>query len=288
MTKRDRFALVLGATMAVGMLATGKVVAADDVAATDGVSQAIGVSASSYKYTEDDVMSLKGRKLGLDYAIKFELTPAWFLRGDARYARGKVDYESNGSGTMENNTNWYAEWRLLSGYDFAFGAHTVGPYTGLGFRYLYHDGRGTSSTGHIGYRRESRYVYLPLGLAHRWSFGARSGLTTTIEYNYLLEGRQTSELGDYFVGQPTGIGTTFTSCEAAKNDQKRGHGWRGSVMLQLGNWTMGPYASYWRVSESDPDDIYLTDDGGNRWISQGWYEPKNKTTEAGFKAAYIF
>jgi hypothetical protein len=286
MTKRDGLAIFFGATMATGMLATGQAVAADDSAA-DGISQGIGVSASSYKYVEDNFMSLKGPLLGFDYGVRFALAGGWFVKGDVRYSRGKVDYESEGSGTAENNTTWYLEPRLLAGYDFAFGSHTLGPYTGLGFRYLYHDGRGTTSTGDIGYRRESRYFYLPLGLVHRWSFGERSSLTTTIEYDYLLEGRQTSELNDGagLVGTPAG--TTLVYVEAAKNDQKTGHGWRGSVMLNFGNWSMGPYATYWRISTSEPDQAWALDDAGSWWIITG-VEPKNKTTEAGFKAHYLF
>jgi len=287
MTKRDELAIFIGATMAAGMMATGEAVAQGGSATADAISQAVGITASSYKYTEDDVMSLKGTKLGFDYGLRFPISGGWFGRGDFRYARGKVDYESNGSGTMENNTNWYTEWRLLTGYDFAFGNHTLGPYTGLGFRYLFHDGRGTSSTGGIGYRRESRYLYLPIGLTHRWSFGERSSLTTTIEYDYLIEGRQTSELGDGAGQVTTPAGTTIVSMEPLKNDQKHGHGWRGSVMLGLGNWSMGPYASYWRISDSELDSAYGVDNLGGWWILTG-YEPKNKTREVGAKLAYTF
>jgi hypothetical protein len=282
MTLRNYLVALAGAVAVTGAAA------ADDAANGSAIFQTVGVSASSYKYVEDDVMSLKGNKLGLDYNLKYALERGWFVAGDARYARGKVDYESNGTGSMEGNTNWYAEWRLTSGYDFTFGSQSLGPYMGLGFRYLFHDGRGETSTGHLGYRRESRYVYLPLGVAHRISFGNRMKLTTTIEYNYLLQGRQTSELGDVFIGTASPLGTTFVSCEAAKNDQKHGHGWRGSIMLQAGSWSLGPYASYWRIADSETDDILLTDDAGNRWISTGWYEPKNKTTEAGFKVFYSF
>lgn len=288
MIKRDRLALVFGATMTLGILAPGHAIAEESPAA-EAISQQVGLTASTYKYTEDDLMSLKGNKLGFDYGLRFPISSGWFGGADFRYARGKVDYESNGTGTMENNTNWYAEWRLLSGYDFAFGNHTVGPYTGLGFRYLFHDGRGTTSTGHLGYRRESRYTYLPIGLAHRWSFNDHMKLTTTIEYDYLLQGRQTSEFGDVYEGYVTTAGTTLTSVEAAKNDQKHGHGWRGSVMLNFGNWTMGPYASYWRITDSEIDYIRAVDDAGNHWqFTAALYEPKNSTKEMGFKASYMF
>ena len=135
------------------------------------ITQDIGVTASGYKYVEDDIMSLKGPLLGVDYAVNFPIARSWFIKGNFRYEGGKVDYESNGTGSAENQTTWYLEPRLLAGYTFSFGAHALSPYAGFGFRYLYHDGRGTTSTGHIGYRRESRYFYLPLGLGHRWAFG---------------------------------------------------------------------------------------------------------------------
>lgn len=286
MTKRDGLAMFFGATMTLGALATGDAIAAEDSAA-DGISQEIGVSASSYKYIEDNFMSLKGPLLGFDYGVRFALAGGWFVKGDVRYARGDVDYDSEGSGTAKNNTTWYLEPRLLAGYDFALGNHTLGPYTGLGFRYLFHDGRGRTSVGDIGYRRESRYLYLPLGLAHRWSFGERSSLTTTIEYDYLIEGRQTSELNDGAGQVGTPAGTTLVYIEAAKNDQKSGHGWRGSIMLNVGNWSMGPYATYWRISTSEVDQAWALDDAGSWWIITG-VEPKNKTTEAGFKARYLF
>ncbi|MBI4997147.1 MAG: outer membrane beta-barrel protein [Rhodocyclales bacterium] len=285
MIKRDRLALFFGATMTLGALATGDAVAAENSTA-DGISQEIGISASSYKYVEDNFMSLKGPLLGIDYGVRFAVSDGGFVKGDVRYSRGKVDYESEGTGTADNNTTWYLETRLLAGYDFALGSHTLGPYTGLGFRYLYHDGRGTTSTGAIGYRRESRYTYLPLGLAHRWTFSEHMKLTTTIEYDYLLEGRQTSELNDG-AGQVTTPTGTVVSAQPLKNDQSHGHGWRASVMLQFGNWKMGPYANYWRLSTSEPDDAYLVDNTGNVWILTG-VEPKNKTTEAGFKAHYLF
>lgn len=287
MVQRDRIALAFWATMALGVLASGEAVAAEDSDATDGISQTIGVSASNYKYTEDNFMSLKGPLLGFDYGVRFAMSQGWFIKGDLRYSRGDVDYDSEGSGTAKNNTTWYLEPRLLAGYDFALGSHTLGPYAGIGFRYLDHDGRGRTSDGSIGYRRESRYFYLPLGLAHRWSFGERSSLTTTIEYDYLIEGRQTSELNDGAGQVNSPSGATYVYIEAAKNDQKSGHAWRGSVMLNVGSWTMGPYATYWRISTSEVDQIYGLDDAGSWWSILG-VEPKNKTTEAGLKAAYIF
>jgi hypothetical protein len=286
MSNGNRLALAFGIVMAGGALVTGVAVADEAPVVTEEITQQIGVSASSYKYVEDNFMSLKGPMLGVDYSVKFALSGGWFVKGDVRYSRGDVDYE--GSGSAKNQTTWYLEPRLLAGYDFTLGSHTLGSFTGLGFRYLFHDGRGVTSTNHhYGYRRESRYLYLPIGLAHRWSLGERSSLTTTIEYDYLIEGRQTSELNDGSGIVNTPDYTTYVYQEALKNDQNTGHGWRGSIMLTLGNWSMGPYANYWRLSTSDVGHSHGVDDVGQGWITYG-VEPKNKTEEAGFKAFYLF
>lgn len=286
MIMRARIVAIFGVTLALGMLASGTAVAAGKPAA-DEISQEIGLTASSYKYVEDDFMSLKGPLLGIEYSVRFAVANGWFIKADIGYTRGHVDYDSVSSGTAKNNPTWYLEPRLLAGYDFVLGSHTLGPYTGLGFRYLFHDGRGETSIGHIGYRRESRYLYLPLGLVHRWSFGGRTSLSTTIEYDYLIKGRQTSEINDGAGQVTTPAGTTIVSADALTNDQRHGHGWRGSVMLNIGNWSMGPYARYWRLSTSKEGQAYLVDDVGSVWILTG-VEPKNKTTEAGFKAFYVF
>jgi len=250
----------------------------------------IGLSASDYEYREPGIMSLEAIKVGIDYSGKVPFSKNWFLRGDFSYAYGRVDYESVNTGSSDDHKDWHVDTRGLVGYDFQFGSHTLSPYSGLGFRLLSNDMRGTTTTGHLGYRRQSQYFYLPIGLAHRWSLGERVKLTTTIEYDYLAMGRQTTELGDVYEGTTTPSGTTLVSVEPAKNDQKHGYGLRGSIMLGFGNWMMGPYASYWRIDDSEVDNrVKAKDDAGDTWILTGAvYEPRNRTREAGFKVFYSF
>lgn len=278
MSKRDRLALLIGVA-----LASGNAVAGDDPAASKAISQEIGLTGSSYKYTEPDIMSLKGAKLGVDYAVTFPVANGWFVKGDIRYANGDVDYESNGTGTSEGNPDWYTEWRLTSGYEFAFGSHTLSPYVGLGYRYLYNDMRGLTSTGHVGYRRESRYVYLPIGLKHAVTFSPRSRLVTTIEYDYLIEGRQKSVLSDtegYYGWVEVGDVT---------NKQDRGRGVRLSSMFHTHGWSFGPYASYWKIAQSDVASNVSQHVSLPGWvIIQYWIEPENTTREAGVKVSYTF
>jgi hypothetical protein len=45
-------------------------------------------------------------------------------------------------------------------------------------------------------------------------------------------------------------------------------------MVRFDKWTVGPSLIYWNIKDSD--------------IVNGSFEPKNNTTEIGFKANYLF
>jgi len=64
------------------------------------------------------------------------------------------------------------------------------PYAGFAFRYLYNDLRGTTSTGAIGYRRDSSYFYVPLGVTLRMQLGSDWALAPQVEYKGLIHGVQ--------------------------------------------------------------------------------------------------
>ncbi len=66
---------------------------------------------------------------------------------------------------------------------------SLSPYAGLGYRYLYNDLRGTTSTGEAGYRRYSQYFYVPLGLSSRFNVSGKWSVSPTIEYDYFITGR---------------------------------------------------------------------------------------------------
>ena len=105
----------------------------------------IGWSLSSYQYQEPGVMSSKGIKIGLDLRTTKVLQNKQFIRGDLRYAFGTVDY--NGSGSASGEPDWYIEARGLVGKDWAINEAVLAAYTGVGYRYLFNDARGISSTG---------------------------------------------------------------------------------------------------------------------------------------------
>jgi hypothetical protein len=230
----------------------------------------IGLSFSSYEYQEPGIMSLKGSKMGLDLRTTKVLQNEQFIRGDLRYAFGTVDY--NGSGSANGEQDWYIEARGLVGKDWAINDAVLSPYTGLGYRYLFNDGRGISSTSYAGYRRESNYFYWPIGIIHRITLNDQARLESTLEYDHLLAGKQITSLSD------TGQGFNDLT-----NNQNSGYGLKLSVMYQKNNWAMGPYAHYWNIGQSDTALLYK-----NGTLYGIAWEPKNNTVEFGLKASQQF
>jgi hypothetical protein len=249
-------------------LQVGRLVAAENgttLATPSGFT--LGIQGSDYVYREPTVgVKFSGSKLGATASYtKNESSKYPFIRLELRYADSRLKYE--GSGTMNDVPDRNAEVRMLFGKDlFAKGGYSLTPYVGLGYRYLYNDPRGRSSTGAVGYRRISNYTYLPVGLNGRFLPGAGWVLAPTAEFDVFLGGRQDSRLSD------TGLGLPDIS-----SGQDNGYGYRASVLLERGRIAFGPWMHYWRVRNSDYSE--------GTW---GWYEPKNWTREVGAELRYHF
>ena len=216
------------------------------------------------------MMSLTGTKFGLELRGTKTLQQQFFVRGDLRYALGQVDY--SGTGSSSGHQDWYLETRGLVGKDCAIRAAVVSPYIGLGYRYLANDLRGFTDTGAVGYRRESNYLYLPVGVSYRIKLGEHARLVTELEYDHLISGKQITRLSD--VGQGYGDVT---------NNQSSGNGLKLSVMYEKKNWSLGPYLHHWNFGQSDTAIVHQngTPVGTAR-------EPKNDTVEFGIKAGQQF
>ena len=224
----------------------------------------------SYRvYKEPDVnVKTEGMMYGLvgSYTYHNKL----MLKAEGRGSWGKVDYSN--SGEINNITDYVLEFRGLCGYDFPIlKTSTLTPYIGIGYRYLNNDMAGKiSSTGALGYERESNYIYSPIGidfitpLGNSWSMGVIG------EYDYFWWGKQKSHLGDVLPG-----------VDVLENRQKKGYGLRGSITLQKKvdkvDFEVGPFIRYWNIkkSEIEPITYYGIPTG---WV--GW-EPKNNSTEVG-------
>ena len=226
----------------------------------------LGITLSNYVYDEPNIMALKAKNIGIDYSGTYALGSqwpnqgsAWFIRGDLRYATGAADYESPISGSISDTPNRYVEGRLMLGKDFDMGAYVLAPYAGIGLRYLHNDLRRHPA----GYRRDTSYTSLPIGVIHRTKLPDQSVLSTTFEYAHLLSGISKVQLSDI-----------NSSRENLSLNQHKGHGLRLSMMLRMDNWSFGPTFSYWKIAKSE--------------VYKDWFEPENTTREFGIKAAYHF
>jgi len=228
-----------------------------------------GVVLSNYRYTEPGVMNLKATKIGFEYSGTYVIEPEWpkqnefFLKTEIRYATGQANYDSLSSGYKSNVPDWYYEAKVLVGKDYSLDGYTLSPYVGLGYRYLFNDLRGTTTANKNGYRRESNYYSMPIGLTHKLSLTNQKQLQTNIEYSHLLRGLQKSKLSDI-----------NTANQDVNNIQLSGYGLRFSSMVRFGTWTIGPSLMYWSINQSEE--------------TIGLVEPKNNTTEIGFHVNYFF
>lgn len=226
----------------------------------------VGISISNYTYDEPGYMDLKAVKLGIDYSITHTFPGTWprkdeasFFTGEFRFASGDAKYANNaGTATGRGLTNWYWEARALTGVDIDMDGYVLAPYVGLGYRHLFNDLRPLTNELAGGYRRESSYFSLPIGVTLRTRASDQSQLLTTFEYMYLLRGTQTAQLSDY---NPLG--------QNLRMRQRNGHGLRLKMMRQSTDWSIGPTLTYWRVGSSDTAG------------SPAYFEPKNNTLELG-------
>lgn len=230
----------------------------------------IGGQVSDYRYEEPDPgtnVSLDGTNLAFVGAYTLVPNDDFYARFELRHAYGELYYE--GSGTMDEVPNTIIELRALLGAQIATNdGAAVTPYIGIGHRYLYNDLRGITSTGAIGYQRYSRYLYIPLGISLRFHAGESWIVAPSIEYDYFVRGEQESTLSD------TGLGIPDVTTR-----QRKGYGYRASLMFEKGHLAFGPWVQGWDIEDSDLEPI-----GGGVFV----FEPKNETFEAGVEVKYRF
>jgi hypothetical protein len=241
-------------------LCTGAVGADDPLATRSGWE--LGGLLSSYHYEEPDFMWLEGDRIGVTGAYTLANEKRLFTRFEGRWSYGKLDYQ--GSGTLEDVPDQLFELRVLAGRDYRTGKVVWAPYVGAGFRYLYNDLRGVSSTGQLGYRRESAYFYIPLGVTLRMPLGADLVLAPQVEYSGFIRGVQRSYLSD----------TGLPGESDVSNHQRDGRGYRAQLMIEGKRWSFGVWTDYWDVDDSD--------------VQLGGIEPANWTRESGVELRYRF
>jgi hypothetical protein len=245
-------------------LCTGAAGADDPLATRSGWE--VGGLLSSYHYEEPGFMWLEGDRFGVTGAYTATNEKHAFGRIEARWSYGELEYQ--GSGTLDGVPDQLLEVRMLAGRDYPRGSVAWSPYVGAAFRYLYNDLRGTTSTGAAGYRRESFYFYVPLGVTLRMPLGGSWVLAPQLEYKAFVHGVQRTYLSD------TGLGLSDFS-----NQQSQGSGYRAQLMFEGPRWSIGLWTDYWDVKDSDVQSAGAGIPG---------MEPANWTRETGVELRYRF
>jgi hypothetical protein len=228
----------------------------------------------------------------INYGIEISGTKVfekdWFIRGVASYRNGPVDYSSDTSGTQSGQPTHYYEILATLGRDFSLiPEHFLSLYTGFGYRNLFNDARGTTSAGAYGYRRTQEYYYLPVGLMHRTYlnvFNTSGLLESNVEFDYLLQGNNSSQYSDYVYAVNGKY--PITRADDLNFVQKSGYGLKFESMYNLNRWLFGPYFSYWNIQNSNNVEG-KTIIQGNKSVGS-FIEPANSTIEFGLKLRYRF
>ena len=234
-------------------------------------SSELGLEISSYRYEEINngafFMSNEGNKVGIIGSFSQRLDEDWFWGADGRLAHGYVSYASASSGSKGSNPDIITEVRITGGQDHFVGSQVLAPYFGLGYRKLFNDLRGYSTSGAAGYRRLSEYYYLPLGITHRLRLSPQARFSTSLEYDLLLVGQQRSYLSD----------VNATSNDPI-NMQRQGYGLRLTAAYETVNWSVGAFMNYWNIADSDLSLRTLS--GAPSGLIM---EPQNTTREVGMR-----
>ena len=199
----------------------------------------IGINTNSETYSDETYFGFKNR-LGV----------------------GEVNYTSAGTGTMTGIPDYQFETTGYFGIPMERSNSRTTIFSGLGFRYLLNaSGLKLSSTGHSGYDRESRYVYLPIGVNHEsgpWEFRG--------EYLYLLYGEQISKISQ--------VSNNYSDIT---NDQEDGSGIKLTAKYYSDkNFGYELYMDYWDIADSKLD------------VSGNFMEPRNTTSETGLRVFWHY
>jgi hypothetical protein len=233
----------------------------------------IGTEVYLVTYEEPSFMEETGAMAGLHGSYAYH--NHWMFKADIRLASGQLDYTSSGTGRLDDIDNTLLETRGLVGYDFVYpsqGAVTV--FSGFGYRYLEDDSAGRqTTTGANGYRRESNYLYSPIGIESVAQLAEKWRLSVLIEYDYFWKGRQKSHLSD-----------ASPAYGSLSNDQNDGFGLRASIgasrTFGWGTLMIEPFYRYWDIGESEKNNLTFA----GAIVGVGW-EPASTTTEAGLSVS---
>jgi hypothetical protein len=233
------------------------------------------LTTSNYEYKEPGIMKLGGRMDGLLLGFNYRpLSSDTFFQTNLEFYTGTLTYTGalmDGTPLTQDSKDHYYTLQVMGG-----GTLTAQPgflfdlMGGLGYRYLNENGASSHS-----YEREQTYTYLPLQAQGRILLSPTLSVLGGVEFDYLLQGKNTSHLSDV---NPNAPDLEFT--------QDSGTGTRLFVgMTSLVN-TLPVHAEIyyrtWAIDRSSK--VAIQADNGTYYF----VEPENKTTQTGISAGMVF
>ncbi len=235
---------------------------------------AVGLEAYHHLYKETVLdkffMSNEGNFAGLLLSYThptFLDHVAWQLRWT--FAKGEIDYDSDGSGKMSEVDNVTDDIALHIIHDIRVAPTvTYSPYYGIGFR-IHEDKKQNKLTdsGYSGYYRLSEYTYFPIGLRAHIEVANNWHLSPYAQWNAYYQGRQLSDLSDDII-----------------NNQYKGNGYElgGSarILSTIGSFEIGGFYRHWSIEDSSIVKYRIG------LFVMHITEPENTTDESGFMLIY--
>jgi hypothetical protein len=232
-----------------------------------------GLDAQHYNYLEPKIIQMQGVGVGVFIGIS-KSWEEWTGNIDVFHTKSKLNYNSNGTGTLDDISDTLTQWRLVM--QRHINANLIGwspyMYTGWGKRSNKNDFIGVTTTGQQAYRRTNERTYMPLGVkitratsssdsADEWSLSA--------ETRYVLSGEHTTHLTD-------------VGAEQDNTSEQKGRGWSVQVGRNWGPWRLTAYANQW---DMDATNLWQSKINGFNYSLR---EPANQTWETGVRLSRFF
>lgn len=240
----------------------------------------VGAQLFDYKYRERfdgaTVASDDGKFIGLTASYVETIGRGWFLRATAATGSGSVDYSSD-DGKIKDVSQYIAQVEFHVGRDFLVGGvANITPFTGVGGRILEDNSGGEETESGIqGYDREIGYTYIPVGLNATVPVGKRMTIAFSGQFNWVVAGKAEAKFSRIDPEAPD-----------ISLDLRGGHGIEASAMLSapVGRRAVrfGPFLRLWDLERSKSKTFREGD------LEIKLFEPANKTTEIGLRAAFAF
>ena len=239
----------------------------------------LGLAYSQLNYKEPGLMKHSGSVYGIKGGADIYGKENSYIFIDAELMGGENQYNGaywDGRPLKENMTVLVGEGRVGAGLSLLQSPNYMLALTGsLGYRLYNTDGDHTKGF----YRRETTYVYLPLGTEIRFLIGSHSRLYIKGEYDVFLGGTNKTYLSDINKNLPD-----------QTHKQSSGNGVRGTIGFSTdisanNEGLIELFYQKWNVGASDTQLLgYSALDGGYIYTQ----EPKNNTEVIGMSLGVTF